>query len=71
MFPNNLQQLKLRQDNNNDISMELRRRGMVVDLSFIFLNDEWDMKGYAKGKVMMMFLWKGKGSWHIMKTRGK
>ncbi len=39
MFLNNLQQLMLGQDNNNDISMELRARGMVVDLSFIFLND--------------------------------
>jgi hypothetical protein len=47
--------------------MELRRRGIVVDLSFIFLNDERDMKGCAKGRVMMMFLWKGKGSWHMMR----
>jgi hypothetical protein len=25
--------------------MKLRGRGIVVDFSFIFLNDEWDMKG--------------------------
>jgi hypothetical protein len=47
--------------------MELRGRGIVVDLYFIFLNDEWDMKGCAKGKVVMMFLWKGKEYCHIMK----
>jgi hypothetical protein len=47
--------------------MELKKRGIVVDLYFIFLNDGWDMKGYAKGRMMMMFLWKGKEYWHIMR----
>jgi hypothetical protein len=42
--------------------MELKGRGIVVDLSFIFLNDEWDMKGCVKGRMMMMFSWKGKES---------
>ncbi len=36
--------------------MKLRGKDIVVDLYFLFLTNEWDMKGYGKKGVMMM-LW--------------
>jgi hypothetical protein len=34
--------------------MKLRGKRIVVDLSFLFLNDEWGMKGCEEGKMMTM-----------------
>jgi len=28
--------------------MKLRRKDIVANLYFLFLNDEWDMKGYEE-----------------------
>jgi hypothetical protein len=28
--------------------MEMKGRGLVVDLFFLFLSDEWGMKGYEE-----------------------
>jgi hypothetical protein len=36
------------------ISMKLRGRGIVANLSFLFLNDEWGMRGCEEGRLMMM-----------------
>ncbi len=41
--------------------MELRGRGIDVDLSSIFLNDEWDMKRCEEQGMMMMVVRMGKG----------
>jgi hypothetical protein len=41
--------------------MELRRRGIDIDLSSIFLNDEWDMKGCEEQGMMMMVIRMGRG----------
>jgi hypothetical protein len=35
--------------------MKLKGREIVVDLSFLFLNDEWGMGGGEGGRVMMMW----------------
>jgi hypothetical protein len=34
--------------------MKLKGKEIVVDLSFLFLNDEWGMGGGEEGRVMMM-----------------
>jgi hypothetical protein len=34
--------------------MKLRGRAIVIDLSFLFLSDEWSMRGCEEGRVMMM-----------------
>jgi hypothetical protein len=34
--------------------MNLRGKNIVVDFSFLFLNDEWGMKGYEEGVMMML-----------------
>jgi len=34
--------------------MKLRGKDIVADLHFLFLSDEWDMKGYEEKGVMMM-----------------
>jgi hypothetical protein len=41
--------------------MELRGRGITIDLSSIFLSDEWDMKGCEEERMMMMVVRMGKG----------
>jgi len=51
--------------------MEMKGRELVVDLFFLFLNDECGMKGYEKGGMMMMVVRKAKGSCHIMKRQGR
>jgi hypothetical protein len=34
--------------------MKLKGRGIVVNLFFLFLSDEWGMKGCEEGKMMTM-----------------
>jgi hypothetical protein len=41
--------------------MELRGRGIAIDLSSIFLNDEWDIKGCVEQGMMMMVVRMGRG----------
>jgi len=41
--------------------MELRGRGIVVDLYSIFLSDEWDMRGCEEERMMMMVVRMGRG----------
>jgi hypothetical protein len=41
--------------------MELKGRGIVVDLFSIFLSDEWDMRGCEEEKMMMMVVKMGWG----------
>jgi hypothetical protein len=41
--------------------MELKGRGIVADLSSIFLSDEWDMKGCEEERMMMMVVRMGRG----------
>jgi hypothetical protein len=38
----------------------MKGRGLVVDLFFLFLSDEWVMKGYEEEGMMMMLLGGGK-----------
>jgi hypothetical protein len=49
----------------------MKGRGIIVDLFFLFLSDEWGMKGYEEGGIVMMVVRKGKGSWHIMKRQDR
>ncbi len=41
--------------------MELKGRGIIVDLFFIFLNLEWDMRGCEEEIMMMMVVRMGRG----------
>jgi hypothetical protein len=48
---------------------ELRRKGIDVRLSFIFLN-ACNMKGRCEeGGMMMIVVRMGRGFWHIMRRR--
>jgi len=47
--------------------MELKERGIIVDFSSIFLNDEWDMEGCEEQRMMMMVIRMGRGVLPIMK----
>jgi hypothetical protein len=41
--------------------VELRGRGIVIDFSSIFLNDEWDMRRCEEEGIMMMVVLMGRG----------
>ncbi len=43
-------QLRLKQDKNSSVFVKPK------DLYFLFLSDEWGMKGYEEEGVMMMML---------------
>jgi hypothetical protein len=45
----------------------LKNKELIVDFFFFFLSDEWCMKGCEKEGVMLMFVKRGKGFWHIMR----
>jgi hypothetical protein len=45
----------------------MKRREVIVNLSFHFQNNECGMRGREEGKMMMLIFEVERGSWHIMR----